>query len=257
MVMMINSALIEESSNYQIEPEMQAVYDELRQRNIPVKLFINKRLIRRKLTITKDTLIVGYVDTFLTALQQLGISPPSTNDYPPALHSFFHRRIWESTLQWLHSGILEGHEAIFAKPKGRKKRFTGHVFRHVDDLRHTEGASKNTPIWCSDVVEWLSEYRIFINKGEIVGIHHYAGDISVKVNEKIIADALTLFESSGEATAGYALDFGVLADGTTALVEWNDGFSLGSYGLDKKFYTDLLIARWVELVGLQRMPTSG
>jgi hypothetical protein len=29
----------------------------------------------------------------------------------------------------------------------------------------------------------------------------------------------------------------------------NDGFSLGSYGLAEEVYTDLLIARWLELTG--------
>jgi hypothetical protein len=32
-----------------------------------------------------------------------------------------------------------------------------------------------------------------------------------------------------------------------ALVEWNDGFSLGSYGLEGGLYTDLILARWCEL----------
>ncbi len=39
-------------------------------------------------------------------------------------------------------------------------------------------------------------------------------------------------ERSGEGTAGYGLDLGVLSGGQTALVEWNDGFSLGAYELD-------------------------
>lgn len=83
----------------------------------------------------------------------------------------------------------------------------------------------------------------------MVGIQHYVGDPTISVNEEVVKEALALFETSGEASAAYALDFGILADGKTALVEWNDGFSLGSYGLDRKSYTDLLIVRWVEFVG--------
>jgi hypothetical protein len=62
-------------------------------------------------------------------------------------------------------------------------------------------------------------------------------------------EAIGLLEASGEATAGYGIDFGVLRGGTIALVEWNDGFALGSYDLDKSLYTDLILARWCELTG--------
>ena len=240
---------MEELGNGRMESEMQDVYDELLHRDIPVELFIGKRLVRRKLTLAKDTLVVGYVETILAALQQLGVSSPPTNDYPSSLQPYFHRRIWKNTLQGLYNWLLEGNPPVFAKPDGRKKRFTGHVFQHMDDLQYTEGASKITPIWCSEVVDWLSEYRVFVINGEMVGIQHYAGKPEISINEQIVIDALSLFEKSDEVTAAYALDFGVLVDGNTALVEWNDGFSLGSYRFDKKLYTDLLIARWVEIVG--------
>jgi hypothetical protein len=39
-----------------------------------------------------------------------------------------------------------------------------------------------------------------------------------------------------------------LAQGDTALIELNDGFSLGSYGLDRSVYADLILARWTELM---------
>ena len=59
---------------------------------------------------------------------------------------------------------------------------------------------------------------------------------------------------SGESTAGYGVDFGVLSMGETALVEWNDGFSLGAYGLDKALYTELTVARWNELTAPKQPP---
>lgn len=49
------------------------------------------------------------------------------------------------------------------------------------------------------------------------------------------------------AARGYGIDFGVLADGRTALVEVNDGYGLGNYGLAKETYLDLCVARWQEL----------
>ena len=51
--------------------------------------------------------------------------------------------------------------------------------------------------------------------------------------------------------AGCALDFGVTEDGRTLLIEMNDGYSLGTYGLEATLYARLLTARWAELNGTE------
>jgi hypothetical protein len=247
--MQISKAFIEEKGNKRLETEMQDVYDELQSRQIPVELFTAKRISRRQLLVAKDTLVVGYVNSVLASLKMLGIDAPSPNDYPEALKSFYHRHFWESTVGQLRQQVYEGSKPIFAKPKERKKRFTGHVFGYVDGLAYLEGVSNQTAILCSDVVEWLSEYRVFVIRGSIVGTKHYAGDSSITVDESIVKQAIELLEQSQQKTAAYGVDFGVLATGQTAVVEWNDGYSLGSYGLDGAIYTDLLITRWCELTG--------
>ncbi|MDY7014869.1 MAG: ATP-grasp domain-containing protein [Cyanobacteriota bacterium] len=82
----------------------------------------------------------------------------------------------------------------------------------------------------------------------IVGIHRYSGAPSAKVDEFVVEDAVCCLDKAGESVAGYSLDFGVLETGETALVEMNDGFSLGNYGLADGKYTDLILARWKELL---------
>jgi len=247
---MISKAFVEESGNKRLEPEMQAACDALRQRNIPVELFTEKRLQRRQLALSRDTLVVGYVQTVLSALHQLGIAPPPTNDYPGALQPMLHRHIWESTVEHLKERVYAGREPVFAKPIGRKKRFTGSIFVQPEDLQYLEGASGRTPVLCSDVVDWLSEYRVYVVQSSIIGIKPYAGDPAIHIDERLAAEAVRLLDGSGELTAAYALDLGVLSSGQTALVEWNDGFALGNYGLEAAAYTDLLIARWCELTGI-------
>lgn len=50
-----------------------------------------------------------------------------------------------------------------------------------------------------------------------------------------------------EQPSGFTLDFGVTDDGRTLLIEVNDAFSLGCYGLDPLAYAKLLETRWAEL----------
>lgn len=64
----------------------------------------------------------------------------------------------------------------------------------------------------------------------------------------IVKNAVKDLENSEEGTHAYGIDFGILSTGETALVEWNDGYALGSYGLDQEIYTDLLLERWSEIM---------
>ncbi|MBU8894038.1 ATP-grasp domain-containing protein [Corallococcus sp. M34] len=247
---MVRAAFVQEYGPGRMAPEMRAVLDVLRARDVPVEPFTAKRLERRRLPLSRDTLVAGDVPTVLCALKLLGLEPPPTRDYPSSLTALLCRRVWPSTVRQLKAQVLQGSAGpVFAKPGERRKRFTGHVFRDVDDLLALESASASTPLWCSEVVEWRSEFRVFVIHGVIVGVRHYAGDPTVRLDDARVAEAVATLASAGEGTAGYAVDFGVLSTGETALVEWNDGFSLGAYGLPPEEYTRLTVARWCELMG--------
>ncbi|MCP3099712.1 ATP-grasp domain-containing protein [Myxococcus sp. K15C18031901] len=255
---MLQRAFIQEEGHGRMEPEMRQLLEGLHELGIPTECFTPKRLERRQLPLAPDTLVAGHVPSVLGALKQLGLEPPPTNDYPASLQSLLHRRLWRSTVRQLTADLLDTASApVFAKPLGRRKRFTGHVFQDADDLLYLERAGASTPLLCSTVVRFRSESRAFVVRGALVGLRHYAGDPTVSVDPALVEDAVRRLESSGEATAGYALDFGVLDTGETALVEWNDGFSLGAYGLPSVDYTALTVARWCELTGLTSRADAG
>ena len=75
----------------------------------------------------------------------------------------------------------------------------------------------------------------------------YAGDPIIKLNLEKVRLAIDTLDKAGESYAGYEIDFGVLANGVTALVEMNEGFALGAYDIDRKNYTDLIWNRWEEI----------
>jgi ATP-grasp domain, R2K clade family 2 len=68
------------------------------------------------------------------------------------------------------------------------------------------------------------------------------------IDLQAVQRAIQALDLAGESYAGYAIDFGVLATGETALVEMNDGFGIGAYQIDSKNYTDLIWARWEQLL---------
>jgi hypothetical protein len=63
----------------------------------------------------------------------------------------------------------------------------------------------------------------------------------------VIAEALRLRRRDNRRPAGYTIDFGVLANGQTAIVEVNDGLRLGANGAKGKVFAEVLIARWCQL----------
>lgn len=89
----------------------------------------------------------------------------------------------------------------------------------------------------------------------IGGVDFYRGDPNIKMNNEVVENAICALDTAGESYAGYAIDFGVLSTGETALVEMNDGFSLGAYNIGPKVYMDLIIARWEELLST-KTPSS-
>lgn len=245
---MITKAYIHEYGNQKLEPEHQDVIAVLKAREIDYELFTSKELNRNQLNLDKNTLIVGNHPTIHSVLKRIGY-PLRDDCYPKSLEKYLERNIWVSSVRKL---LMESQyqeiSQLFVKPKSQSKLFTGFVLHSNDDLFKLAGLSKNTALYCSTCVSWVSEYRVFVNEGKIVGMKHYAGEENCLLDMSVVENAIQDLEDSSEKTAAYGIDFGVLHNGKTALVEWNDGFALGSYQLEKKIYTDLLIARWEEIL---------
>ena len=246
---MISSAFIQEQGNGRLRTEEKLVVTELERIGSPITYYTEKRIRRRQLPLNDRSLVVGDMPCILGALKQLAIPIPAPNDYPASLSEFLHRRVWKSTLGALEFALRDGEgRSTFAKPAKRCKRFTGCVFNAESDLYRVYGVSRQEELWCAEVVTWSSEYRVYIVNSQMRSVDWYAGDREISIDLNEVSRAILALDKAGESLAGYALDFGVLASGATALVEMNDGFALGAYQIDSKNYTDLIWARWEQLL---------
>lgn len=57
------------------------------------------------------------------------------------------------------------------------------------------------------------------------------GDESLTLDKEFVRKSVELLSSSCFSPC-HGLDFGVLDNGETAVMEWNDGYALASYGLN-------------------------
>lgn len=250
---MIQQACIQQYDHGQIEPEHEELFRELSNRGILCRKMTQRQLASGNFAFDASTLFAGDHD-FMRCVFALGRIPyTERSTYPESLLPFLKRNLWETTVKELLMDCRNDHfTPCFVKPKTETKAFTGFVLRSSHNSYKLFGLPNNLSLHCSEPVNWVSEWRVFVVQSEIVGINHYSGDPERSVDLEIIESAVKMLENTPEKTAGYALDFGVLDSGETALVEWNDGFSLGAYGLHPEHYSRLLITRWQELCGQRK-----
>lgn len=134
---------------------------------------------------------------------------------------------------------------VFIKPKFDDKLFTGFVLKSPIDLIKLSALSDNTIILCSEVVDILSQYRCFVFNKNLVGCKNYTGNFKVLPNFDIIEHAIMDFE---EQPVAYTLDFAILKNGNTTLIEINDAIGIGYYGLNPITYSRMLESRWFQIM---------
>lgn len=189
-----------------------------------------------------EHIIVGGIGNVRKRLKNLNIIRPNKEmDYPEELQPFLKRKIWESSINEVFN---KKEWNIFIKPKTETKLFTGKVIKNEMDLLGLLYEEDDVKIWCSEMIDFQTEWRCFIRYKEILDIRRYKGDWDTKIDLKTVKSAIKLFTSQPNS---FALDFGINESGETILVEVNDGHSLGTYGLSSAHYAKFLSARWSEL----------
>jgi hypothetical protein len=221
-----------------------AVYSACRLLDIEPTLYQFTRDLYPELT--RNTLVYAGVPHTIAALTFLGIPIPEVLDYPPSLANYFGREITQSTLGDLRQ--RRSSQPVFVKPMNGTKLFNGFTYTgSIEDQIRLNTFDGDTPIWMSEVVNFISEYRVLVHQGLVFACRHYKGDCSVFPDMDIARAATHEFLN---APVGYSLDLGVTSMGKTILVEVNDAWALGSYGTPPIPYTEMIINRWKQIVGI-------
>ncbi len=258
----ITSALVQTGA----ESEYDQVRRVLESVSIPTAHFANAtELSTLTVSLGPQTLVVGDHHAMRVAFAKLGVPDDTVqrDSYPNCIKEFLGRHVWQSTIKQVKRALRDGHlsQPIFLKPMTDTKAFTGCVLARADDLYQLGSTGGRTKVWCSAVVRLASEFRVFVLRGEIVGTKQYHGDIdnfNSRLDMNVVNACVAALEARPEEkTVAYGVDFGVVAStGETVLVEWNDGFALGSYGLDPFTYTQMLVERWKEAMTSREAPSS-
>lgn len=214
-------------------------------------------------------IMVADIDTTIQYFKDNGMEEPRPLDIPDELMEFTDRKINITTLgEFKKDTTLP----IFVKPHSKIKAFSSGVIKKQISrselfIRNDKGEilDDTMEVLTSEVVEMLSEYRCFVHKGKLVDMKHYQGDFMIFPNVNTIKKMIAAYTT---APAAYSLDVAVIKNSDsetrpsmhighkpkykTILVEAQDMWSIGPYGLDAKIYVSLLKVRWFEIFNKKR-----
>jgi hypothetical protein len=214
-----------------------------------IKFYSVADVFTERIPYTEHNIVVGHIDQCRRHIRNITGKEIPNLDYPRELSKFLGRDIKMGELGDIYKLVTrnESIEPIFVK-SFEQKQLTGFVCSSFSDFtKHCTGYEMNTKVYISDVLKIRSEYRTYIHKHDIVSSLRYKGDYDKAPSKVVLEEMLYLLRHVNMPIA-YSIDVGILDTGETILIECNDGFALGNYGVNSMKYAEMHRDRWYQLI---------
>lgn len=238
---------VQVKNNYPINVDIQNAIDGFEYLNYePINFTYVDVLLGKMNLIAMFNPIVGSIDGMISIFKQIK-KLPEPIDFPEEIltnSDLIKRQINKMPLNdfiEMYKGCFK--DDFFVKPV-KSKLFDGILITHINHLNYFKGYD-NPDVWVSEKLDIISEYRAFIHKGKIKYCSSYRGDFKVAPDYDYIEQIIKQYTSCPIA---YTIDVGVLKNGRTELIEINDMWAIGSYGLYCIDYAEMLSDRYFEIV---------
>ena len=203
--------------------------------------------------VEKEDIVLDYIDQCNTIFNKFDVHP-HLDDYPEMMKRFMGRKIWKDTINSIASDESKWSAGYFVKPV-RSKAFTGKIINSISDLVGCGNAYEDYEVIVSDPIDIKAEWRCFVRYDRLLDVRPY-GALShsdydgylYHYDGKALTEMLEAFKSWPERPAACSMDICVTKDGKTLLVEMNDAYALGCYGLPSLIYAKFISARWSQLL---------
>ncbi len=207
--------------------------------NINYKLITYTDLITGKFdNLIKTNLFVGSVEFMREVFNRIGLI-----DVRLPLNS--NRQFEILTLEEAHNKVKTG-STIFIKPL-EIKLFTGLI---LDGIEYSclKGLPNDTKVLCYEPFKSKieSEWRIYVYNHKVVDSRNYSGDCFVNPNYRYITNVVNTNKVIFPST--YTIDVGILFSEENVVIEYNDMWAIGNYGMPNDLYLSLLKSRYFEII---------
>ena len=206
--------------------------------------------------VLREDIVVDYIDQCKAIFRKFDVNP-ELPDYPDVLSPFLGRKIWKDTINSISCDEKKWSAGYFVKPI-RGKAFTGKIIKSIADLVGCGNYSEDYEVLVSEPIDILAEWRCFIKYDELIDVRPY-GILSepgkqsylYHYDSDVLMSMMKAFKEWEDRPKACSMDICVTKDGRTLLVEFNDAYALGSYGLPSIYYAKLISARWSQLMGVK------
>lgn len=189
-------------------------------------------------SLLRNNLFVGSVEFMRLVYYRMGIDdvrlPANSN-----------REHYTSSLGEIKRQTKLGKKA-FIKPYDIKL-FTGFV---IDQMQHSsiQDIPDDTQIMVYDVFKYPieSEWRCYVHYNKVKYVGNYSGDLYVNINGAYLESVIK--ENSSNFPCAYTIDIGILTNGENVVVEFNDMWAIGNYGVPNDLYLRMLKDRYFQVV---------
>lgn len=251
----MHTLLIQTSGSYEARSMLALAY----KRNHRILRSSTSRLTNHLEALEQGAVPIGSVEFVRQAIALLVLKTPPPLSYPAPLRSYLHRQL--DCIALYDLGRQQTN--MFIKPAQSTKLFDGFIYSDTPAQDPSEerfrqeqrmvltGLHPSTPLYTSTLVNFVSEWRIYVHKHKVIEQARYddGPDNAPAPSDKVISEMIRAYKKGGNTPVAYSLDVGVLDSGETALVEVNDAWGLGLYRdlQDHDAYLAMLTDRWSEI----------
>ena len=96
----------------------------------------------------------------------------------------------------------------------------------------------------------VSEWRVYIHNNELEDLRNYSGEILKFPNMYDLKFLIASNRLKSILPKTYCIDVGILENGLNIVIEYNDMWAIGNYGVPNDIYLNMLKSRYFDIIGI-------
>lgn len=243
-------AYIQFSDGFPINVDCQAAADGLSYLGYDLVPFELKDILSDKYVKTpySTSLFVGSMDGMRAIFKKIG-KLPNPIDYPESLQ----KHVYVNTFKLSEAiNIYKTNKLpYFIKPVATKL-FDGILISKDDDLAYFNRFLESDPdVYLRNKLNILNEWRAYIYNGKMIDCRCYSGDFRMGQPNFYYIDEI--IRDYTDQPIAYTIDVAVTDqfitdDYKNEIIEINDFWAIGNYGVEPQIYAEMLRDRYFEIV---------
>lgn len=243
----MNKAYVQIRNGLPLNVDVQNAIDGFEYLGYNIKEFTLEDIMLDKMNrIARNNVVVGSIDAMTMLFGKIN-KRPEPIDFPQSIidTGLLNRKIGKMKLSEFIDNFKKENKPMFVKPV-ETKLFDGALIskkEHLSYLRLDDSGSHD--VFVSEPISIISEHRVYVHEKRAIYACNYSGNFRTSIDFGYVDDLIDAYD---EQPVSYTIDVAVLDDHSMTVIEFNDFWAIGSYGLYCIDYAQMLTDRYFEIV---------